>query len=106
MTNAMNYASEILYDVRDVLISIKERGGLTPTSFIQATYDKYSRSGRYAGIVVNVALVAMGKQPAVKGYRPWEELSDRQIQSLVERAKQQNGLELQEIAQLRAAKGK
>ncbi len=102
MTNAMLYSDEILYNVREVLWNIKERGGMAPSKFLNAELERLH--GQYAAIVINVALLAMGKQKAVDD--PRFPLSDAQYNTLVERAKQKNADLLHEIAQLRAQKGK
>lgn len=103
MNNVMNYSDEILYDVREVIYRIMERGGgMAPQSFLQAEYKRLQ--GRYAAIVINVALMAMGKKAAIQDAR--FPLSDAQYASLVERAKQNSRVELARIAQMRAEKGK
>jgi len=98
----MLYSDEILYDVREVLWKIKERGGMAPNSFLVSEYKRLQ--GSWAGIVLNVALMAMGKKTRVDDSK--YPLSEAQYATLVERAKQQNGSILHEIAQLRAEKGK
>lgn len=102
MTNAMNYSDEILYNVRDVLCKIEERGGMAPSSFLNAELNRLQ--GQYAAIVINVALMAIGKKKAVEDAR--FPLSETQYNILVERAKQNSRVEIARIAQLRAEKGK
>ena len=102
MTNAMNYSSEILSNVQEVLYKIMERGGMAPSSFLNAELDRLQ--GQYAAIVINVALMAMGKKPSVEDER--FPLSEKQYAWLVERAKQNSRVELARIAQMRAEKGK
>ena len=102
MTNAMNYSDEILYNVRDVLYNIEQRGGLVSNTFLQGELDRLQ--GQYAAIVINVALLAIGKKKAVEDAR--FPLSDAQYTVLVEKAKRSNGVLLSEIAKLRAEKGK
>ncbi len=101
-TNAMRYADEILYNVRDVIWNIKERGGLINQRFLNAEYQRLQ--GEYPEIFLNVALLAIGKPKAFQGGR--FELTDVQYASLVERAKERNRVELAQIAQMRAEIGK
>ena|SRR2546423_6611270 len=102
MANVMNYSSEILSNVSEVIWNIKERGGLAPASFLNAELERLQ--GQYAAVVVNVALLTMGKKAAVQDDR--FPLSDAQYSVLVERAKQNSRVELAQIAEMRAAKGK
>jgi hypothetical protein len=103
MTNAMNYSDKILYNVRDVLYNVKQRGGLISNSFLQAEATRLQ--GQYAVIVINVAcLAAIGKKKLGEDARfPF---SDAQYNVLVEKAQQSNGSILADIAALRAEKGK
>ncbi len=98
MSNAMRYQSEIQDDVRDVLCHVRDRGGKVPGSFVQAEYVKLQ--GSRAAIVVNVALLAMGKGIAYGN----DGLTDRERDTLVERAKQANQDVLAAIKKLRDAK--
>jgi non-ribosomal peptide synthetase component F len=102
MANAMNYSSEILSNVSEVIWNIKERGGLASSKFLNAELERLQ--GQYAAVVVNVALMAIGKPKAVED--PRFPLTDAQYNVLVERAKQNSRVELAQIAELRAAKGK
>lgn len=102
MTNIMNYSDEILYNVRDVIYNIEQRGGLASNKFLQGELDRLQ--GQYAAIVVNVAMMAIkGKKVAEDARFP---LSDAQYAVLVEKAKQQNRSSLAVIAKMRAEKGK
>jgi hypothetical protein len=95
----MNYASDTLENVREVLWNIKERGGLVSKQFIMAEGTRLQ--GQRAEATLNIALVAIGKPVAYP-----DVMTQAQLDSLVARAKRQNGDLISEIAILRAAKGK
>jgi hypothetical protein len=98
MSNAMRYQSEIQYDVRNVLCHVRDRGGKVPGSFVQAEYARLQ--GSRAAIVVNVALLALGKNIAYGN----DGVTDEERSTLVERATQANQDVLIAIKDLREVK--
>lgn len=98
MSNAMRYQDKIQYEVRDVLCHVRDRGGKVPSSFVQAEYARLQ--GQRAAIVVNVALMAMGKGIAYQN----DGVTDSERRTLVERAKQANQDVLVAIKKMREAK--
>jgi hypothetical protein len=95
----MNYASDVLANVTDVLWNIKKRGGLVNSMFLLA--EQQRMQGQRAEDSINIALLSMGKKSAFEG-----QATEAQMSVLVERTKRNNGLLLHEIAVLRAQKGK
>lgn len=95
MSNAMRYQSEIQYSVNEVLCRIRDNGGKAPGSLVKAEYARLQ--GQRAAIVVNVALLAMGRPMAYGN----DGVTEDERALLVERAKQQHGLVLHEIKVLR-----
>jgi hypothetical protein len=103
MSNILRESNEILYNVRDVLSAIKERGGLASSKFLTAKHQELQ--GQFATVVLNVAtLLVLGKK-AFEDDTRWN-VSEKEMDILVERARRENGDFLHEIAELRAAKGK
>jgi hypothetical protein len=97
----LNYSSEIVENVREVLWNCKERGGLFGGKFAVAEATRLQ--GSWGTDVVNVAsMIVLGAQM----FPGQGKASDAQLNILVEKARKLDPILISEIARLRAAKGK
>jgi len=101
MSTIMNYRSEIQYNVTSVLSRIEERGGMAPNKFLAAEQERLR--GQYAPIVLNVALMAIGKPQLAPLSACWG-LTEKELEWLIEEAKKKNEGLILHIKHLREAK--
>lgn len=101
MSNVMRYRDEIQYNVKSVLCRIRDNGGMAPNKFLAAEQKRLE--GKYAPVVMNVALMAMGKPQLAPLSVCWG-LTENELGWLIEDAKKLNLVELSEIKELRAAR--
>lgn len=98
MSNIMNYRSEIQYNVTSVLSHIRDNGGKTPNTLLVAEQNRLK--GQYAPVVLNVALMAMGKKQLAPLSACFG-LNERELGWLIEEAQKKNLTILGEIKALR-----
>jgi hypothetical protein len=101
MSTILNYRSEIQYNVTSVLSRILSNGGMAPNAFLAAEQKRLQ--GKYAPVVMNVALMAMGRPQLAPLTACWG-LTTQELEWLIEEAKQKNSGTLAEIKNLRDAR--
>jgi hypothetical protein len=100
MSNIMNYLPEVLANIASVLARIEANEGKITGKFLKSEIERLK--GQWAPEVINVALMALGREAAVSGMVA----SEGQVGALVKMAQKDHAYIISKIKSLREAREK